>query len=304
MPSRPEHDDANQDDSFQLLAMDEIGEEPLYLPPPRSVLYMLVLCSGFGTLQLVFALLASYGSAQLLSVGVSQAATGLTWLAGPLAGTFVQPLVGIMSDKFGHHKLIVAIGLIGLAISLIGLGWAPDLMETSGILSRTLLVLFICTLNIAVQPVQLGLRVLIIENCRPQQQNTASAWAARMTGIGNILAQLVGSVDTTKLQPFMTANHFKNLCLLTSICLALTTIILGVFVTNKGAFKEAPEKQNQESMLKGVWEVMHTLSPEVLNIWKVQVFSWMGWFPFLYYVTSYVDYLEWQHFMIFYDIKQ
>jgi solute carrier family 45, member 1/2/4 len=229
----------------------------------------------------------NYSQAQLLSVGVSQAATGLTWLAGPLAGTFVQPLIGLMSDKYGHQKLIVAAGLIGLAMSLLGLGWVPDLTPQRSGLRRALLVLFICTLNIAIQPVQLGLRVLIIENCRPQQQNTASAWAARMTGIGNILAQLVGSVDTTKLQPLMTNNHFKNLCLMTSFCLVVTAIILGMFVSNKGAFKGALEKPNQqESTIKGLSEVIRTLSPDVLSIWKVQLFSWMGWFPFLYYVTT------------------
>ncbi|KAJ5536557.1 MFS general substrate transporter [Penicillium frequentans] len=222
--------DESQEDSLPLIP---INETNIKLPdnrPPSSKFQVLILASGFGTLQLVFALLASYGSAQLLSVGVSQAATGLTWLAGPLAGTFVQPLIGIISDRLGHPKIIVITGVIGLILSLLGLGWAPDLKEQWSGLARALVILFIYTLNIAVQPVQLGLRILIIEACRPEQQTMASAWVVRMIGMGNILAQLAGSVDTTKLRPFTTGMHFKDLCLLTSIGLIITAIGLGTSI--------------------------------------------------------------------------
>ncbi|KAH8690071.1 major facilitator superfamily domain-containing protein [Talaromyces proteolyticus] len=296
------HDDEFQEDSIRLLPMDETPEDTLYIRRPRGVFYVLVLSSGFGTLQLVFALLASYGSAQLLSVGVSQAATGLTWLAGPLAGTFVQPMVGIISDRYGHQKLIVSAGFIGLVMSLLGLGWAPDLTLDGGQrngLSRALVVFFIFTLNVAIQPVQLGLRVMMIENCRPEQQTMVSAWAARMTGIGNIVAQLAGSMDTTKLQPFMTGSHFKNLCLFTSFCLVFSVITLSVFLTDGAAPRSKFEKPNhQKTTLMGLWKVIRSLSPEVISVWKIQLFSWMGWFPFLYYVTTYIDYLA------FHDLLQ
>ncbi|GKZ88477.1 hypothetical protein AnigIFM59636_008337 [Aspergillus niger] len=228
--SLSDHDDESQEDSVPLIVMNEAHEELQDTSPPADIFEVLVLASGFGTLQLVFALLASYGSAQLLSVGISQAATGLAWLAGPLAGTFFQPLIGIITDKFGHQKIIVATGVIGLVASLLGLGWAPDLKEQSSEIAKALVLFFICTLNLAVQPVQLGLRVLIIELCRPEQQIMASAWVTRMIGIGNIIAQLAGSIDTTKLRPFTTGYHFKDLCLLTSIGLIITATSLGLFL--------------------------------------------------------------------------
>ncbi|KAK4863217.1 hypothetical protein LT330_001995 [Penicillium expansum] len=270
----------------------QMQEELLDTRSPPSVFQVLVLASGFGTLQLVFALLASYGSAQLLSVGVSQAATGLIWLSGPLAGTFIQPLIGIISDKFGHQKIIVATGVIGLVVSLLGLGWAPDLKDEKCELAKALVVLSICTLNIVVQPVQLGLRILIIEACRLEQQTMVSAWVVRMIGIGNILAQLAGSVDTTILRPFTTGSHFKDLCLLTSIGLIITTVGLGLFVGVERTPRSVSEKLNiQQSRSVGLWKAIRTVSPGVLSVWKVQVFSWMGWFQFLYYVTMYIDYL-------------
>lgn len=85
-----------------------------------------------------------------MSVGVSTTVTGFTWLAGLLDGTLVQPAIGIISDRFGHQKFIVVAGLSGLILSLLGLGWAPDLSEQVGGLSSTFMILFIVTLNIAV----------------------------------------------------------------------------------------------------------------------------------------------------------
>lgn len=191
-----------------------------------------------------------------------------------------------MSDKFGHQKTIVATGVIGLVASLLGLGWASDLKEQSSEITRALVLLFICTLNLAVQPVQLGLRVLIIEVCRPEQQIMASAWVTRMIGIGNILAQLAGSVDTTKLRPFTTGSHFKDLCLLTSIGLIVTAIGLGLFVrTVADPISSSVRRKNQQSRLIGPWKAVRTVFPGAMSVWRVQVFSWMGWFQFLYYAT-------------------
>ncbi|EHA23742.1 hypothetical protein ASPNIDRAFT_40199 [Aspergillus niger ATCC 1015] len=283
--SLSDHDDESQEDSVPLIVMNEAQEELQDTSPPADIFEVLVLASGFGTNT----------QAQLLSVGISQAATGLAWLAGPLAGTFFQPLIGIMSDKFGHQKTIVATGVIGLVASLLGLGWASDLKEQSSEITRALVLLFICTLNLAVQPVQLGLRVLIIEVCRPEQQIMASAWVTRMIGIGNILAQLAGSVDTTKLRPFTTGSHFKDLCLLTSIGLIVTAIGLGLFVrTVADPISSSVRRKNQQSRLIGPWKAVRTVFPGAMSVWRVQVFSWMGWFQFLYYATMYIDSLALQ----------
>ena len=194
----------------------------------------------------------------------------MTWLAGPLAGTFFQPLIGIISDKFGHQKIIVATGVIGLVVSLLGLGWAPDLKEQKSETTKALVLLFIYTLCFAVQPVQLGLRILIIEACRPEQQIMATAWVTRMIGIGNILAQLAGSVDTTKLRPFTTGSHFKDLCLLTSIGLIITAIGLGLFVRAEMNPKSPSEgRNNQQSRFVGPWKAIRTVFPGAVSIWRV-----------------------------------
>jgi solute carrier family 45, member 1/2/4 len=39
-----------------------------------------------------------YGTPYLLSFGISKSVLTLAWLAGPLSGLLMQPLIGVLSD--------------------------------------------------------------------------------------------------------------------------------------------------------------------------------------------------------------
>ncbi|PWY96345.1 MFS general substrate transporter [Aspergillus sclerotioniger CBS 115572] len=226
-------------------------------------------------------------------MGMSQWELGLAWLAGPLAGTFVQPLVGILKDRYGHCQRLVTGGIICLIIALLALGWAPDLVhlgKRGPVLGKAVAITAIVALNIAIQPVQLGLRTLIIETCSPDQQTLASAWAARMTGAGNIIAQFAGSVDTRKLSLVLTGSQFKNLCLITAFSLMLTIFVLAFILRDESPISKVTvcSRPLHVSMdaLRSAWK---TLPQGVIGVWKVQFFSWMGWFPFLFYAATYIE---------------
>lgn len=116
-----------------------------------------------------------------------------------------------------------------LVILLLALGWATELMpmgKRGPNLAQALAIVSVVAINVAIQPVQLGLRILIVETCHSNHQTLASAWAARMTGVGNILAQVVGSLDTTKLKPVLSSSQSKNMCLITSMGLVLNMLVL------------------------------------------------------------------------------
>ena len=223
-------------------------------------------------------------------MGMSQSELGLAWLAGPLAGTFVQPLVGMLKDRYGHCQRLVTGGIICLIITLLALGWAPDLVylgKRGPILGKIVAIAAIVALNIAVQPVQLGLRTLIIETCSPDQQTLASAWAARMIGAGNIIAQFAGSVDTRKLSLVLTGSQFKNLCLLTAFSLMLTIFVLAFILRDESPISRVTVCSRPPHVsihaLKSAWRA---LPRGVIGVWKIQFFSWMGWFPFLFYAAT------------------
>lgn len=54
--------------------------------------------------QLAWTVEMAYGTPYLLSLGLSKPATSLVWMAGPLSGLVVQPIIGALSDAAHHHR--------------------------------------------------------------------------------------------------------------------------------------------------------------------------------------------------------
>ncbi|RYP16482.1 hypothetical protein DL767_010172 [Monosporascus sp. MG133] len=85
-----------------------------------------------GGLQMAWACELSNGSPYLLSLGLSKSHLSLAWVAGPLTGTFVQPFVGIMSDKsrisWGKRKPFVLGGAAATIVFLLFLPWSKEIM--------------------------------------------------------------------------------------------------------------------------------------------------------------------------------
>ncbi|BGP19638.1 hypothetical protein JCM10213v2_007733 [Rhodosporidiobolus nylandii] len=60
---------------------------------------LLSLTVAMGGAQLVSSIQGAYGTSYLLQLGLSTQSTALVWLAGPVAGAVVQPVVGALSDS-------------------------------------------------------------------------------------------------------------------------------------------------------------------------------------------------------------
>jgi hypothetical protein len=54
---------------------------------------------GLAGMQFIWTVEFSYGTPYLLQLGLAKPLVALVWLAGPLSGLFVQPLVGVLSDR-------------------------------------------------------------------------------------------------------------------------------------------------------------------------------------------------------------
>src|ERR1700709_2304397 len=114
----------------------------------------------------------------------------LIWLMGPLAGTFIQPLMGIWSDavtcRWGRRKPFVVGGTIGLLISLVVVSGAVELERLGGGSSRVSAIVGVCMILIFVQPLQMGARAMIVEQFPPNLVSQTNGWASRWTGFGSV----------------------------------------------------------------------------------------------------------------------
>jgi solute carrier family 45 protein 1/2/4 len=236
------------------------------------------------------------------------------WIAGPLCGIVIQPLMGVLSDRcripWGRRRPYILSGALATILSLLFLAWSGDTLkgllissnrdvDSDGI--RTVAIILatigIYALNISIQPLQMGLRALIVENCARHQQAQASAWASRLTGLGNIVGYLAGFTDLPSLFPSSSITQFQGLCLIASVSLAITVGMSCIAVSENDpeSMLLAPgENLKFTSFLRQLLRTSRTMPWRIRRVCQVQFCAWMGWYPFLFYSTTYVTDLSFQ----------
>jgi solute carrier family 45, member 1/2/4 len=67
----------------------------------------------------------------LLSLGLTKSKTSLVWIAGPLSGLLVQPIVGAIADesksRFGRRRPFILVGSVVVAICMLTLGFTKEI---------------------------------------------------------------------------------------------------------------------------------------------------------------------------------
>jgi len=112
-----------------------------------------------------------------------------------------------------------------------------------------------------------------------------------MSGVGNILGYVSGYVDLPKILPFFGDTQFKVLCVIACIAMTLTVGLSVVTVSERDASKdEEPVEQEAGvfAFFKNLFRSMRRLPPQISKVCQIQFFAWIGWFPFLFYTTTYV----------------
>jgi solute carrier family 45 protein 1/2/4 len=68
----------------------------------------------------------------LLQLGLTKSRMSLVWIAGPLSGLIMQPIVGVITDrsrsKWGRRRPFMIGGSIVVAICLLVLGWTSEIV--------------------------------------------------------------------------------------------------------------------------------------------------------------------------------
>ncbi len=68
----------------------------------------------------------------LLQLGLTKSRTSLVWIAGPLSGLIMQPIVGVIADrsrsKWGRRKPFMVGGAIIVGLCLLVLGWTKEIV--------------------------------------------------------------------------------------------------------------------------------------------------------------------------------
>ena len=294
----------------------------------RSSLYLFLLCLGICGLQMAWATELSNGSPYLLSLGISKSWLAMVWFAGPLSGVIVQPVIGSLSDNckvpYGRRRPYIVAGACLTVLSLLTLAWTKEIVNRiltifgaessqadNSSVAIGFAVIWIYILDFSVNTrtsiwssmtlfanctqVQASIRAFIVDNAPAHQQDHANAWASRLVGFGNILGYLSGYVNLPAIFPFLGDTQFKVLCAVACILLVATVSISCFYVTEADPRKKWPATQTRQRSLIGFFADCATsytrLPPQVRLVCIAQFFNWMAWFPFLFYITTYIGQL-------------
>ena len=124
----------------------------------------------------------------------------------------------------------------------------------------------------------------------PKQQ-TGSAYASRMAAIGHLIGYVIGTVDLVKVfGPSFGDTQFKKLILVAAVALLVSVSVTSWAVTER-VLISSQDSDKQDSGIKIIRQIFHaatTLPPRIQAICNIQLCSWIGWFPFLFYSTTFV----------------
>lgn len=274
---------------------------------------LLALSVSMGGSQIAWVVELGYGTPYLLSLGLSEQLTSLVWLAGPISGLIAQPLIGAISDsslsKYRRRSWIVGATILltisalmlaftePLAIGIVDLfrggvaDWDPKrgkLVQNTEI--AIAVVAFYC-LDFALNGLQGSLRNLVLDVVPGEQLATASAWHGRFSHFGNIVGYAMGSLNLAgvPILRLVGGGQFRKVCII-----AIIALIVTVWVTCANAEEEErePELGAKSSKFTDVfytiYEAVRHLPKPVRRVCYVQIFAFMGWFPYLFYSTTWV----------------
>lgn len=143
--------------------------------------------------------------------------------------------------------------------------------------------------------VQAAIRAFIVDGAPAHQQEEANSWASRIVGVGNLLGYIAGYLDLPKHFAFLGREQFQVLCAFASIVLTTMVLISIAVIKERNPQLDPPTKEDYQSgilqFFKQVWSSIKRLPTPIRTVCEIQFFHWMGWFPFLFYITTYIGQL-------------
>lgn len=217
------------------------------------------------------------------------------WIACPLCGLLVQPIVGSLSDystsSVGRRRPFMIWGAILVALALLVFAWSPEIgyqLEMSPLIIA--MVAVICV-DISINVCQSCCRALVVDMFPGKRQAAANGWAGFMASAGHLVSYMLGSCDLTWIG---FSNQLKAVCVLYSAALLICVSISSAAVKERVLIPSLAYREPKSvvtklaGFAKLLWSSATTnLDSKMRAIFRVQMFAWYAWFTFLFYGATY-----------------
>ena len=144
------------------------------------------MCFGFLGLQFGFALQNSNVSRIFQTLGASVDAIPSLWIAAPLTGLLVQPLIGYYSDRtwtrLGRRRPYFLVGALLASAALLAMPRSSALW-----IAASLLWILDASINVSMEP----FRAFVGDQLKPAQRPTGYAMQSFFIGVGAVVASML-----------------------------------------------------------------------------------------------------------------
>ena len=245
---------------------------------------------GFFGIQFSFGLQQSSMSPIYKYLGADEATLPLLWLAGPVTGLIVQPIIGAMSDRtvtrWGRRTPYFLIGAILCSLGLLAMPFSPTLW-----MAASLLWILDAANNVTMEPY----RAFVSDKLAPKQHSLGFLTQSAFTGLGQTLAYLTPTLlvllgmnkDATN------ASNIPHIVIAAFMIGAVFSIssVLWTLKTTKEIPLEADELARLRAMRPGVKAItadivlaIREMPPTMKQLALVKLFQWYAMFCYWQYI--------------------
>lgn len=238
---------------------------------------------GFFGIQVGWGLQMANTSAIFESLGADAAQLPLLWLAAPMSGLVIQPVVGYLSDRtrhtFGRRRPYFLIGALFSSLALLLMPNAPTLWMAAG-----LLWLLDASANISMTPFRSFIADLVPEH----QQTKAFSMQGVMMGAGAVIASalpwLLAHLLPSATRQMLVPQSVKFSFYIGAVAFSGAVVWTLMFSSKPFIAQESQREASAESPLSEIWQAVKTMPVVMRQLAWVQCFSWLGMFcVFLYF---------------------
>ena len=233
---------------------------------------------GFLGIQFGFALQGGFMSRIFQTLGAEKEAIPMLWIAAPLTGLLVQPIIGYLSDRTWHPKLgrrrpYFLIGAILSSLALFFVPYSPYLWVAAGFLW-----VLDASINISMEP----FRALVADKLNDEQRSYGFVVQTLIIGIGTWIASNLPWVVTklgvsNEAGPGVVPPSVK-IAFAIGAFVFISSILYTIFTTSEYPPDESKLENNQNSFVKGIFTSILEMPSTMKKLGIIQFFSWFAFF--------------------------
>ncbi len=243
---------------------------------------------GFVGIQFGWGLQMGNMSAIYEYLGAEPHQIPLLWLAAPLTGLIVQPIIGYFSDntwslRFGRRKPYFFFGALFASIMLVLMPYSSTIWMAAG-----MLWILDASINVSMEP----FRAFVADILPKEQYAKGYAMQSLFIGLGSVLAALLPWLFLNVLEfsdeaAAATVPMYVKLSFIVGAVAFFFAVLYTILTTKEypPEFYENEEQEEEMGYLDGLKKAFYNMPDTFKKLAPVQFFTWMGLFLMWFYFT-------------------